>query len=190
MIERDLTAAEYSYRVTAPGANRLHAQVSFPGLVPPNMETDHIAITIPDPANPAITLRRVCLQGKNGLLDWLNQNTANQQAQSLQTIDLIECVASYIIAETNDSLARSLETTEIRQFQSAARALLKARYGIDLNDTHLHAAAVVADCIKHGFSPSEVVEEHAREADLTPLDRSPYGLHRTGALPAQKLRAS
>jgi hypothetical protein len=188
MIERDTNSIEHSYCVKTPGAGNLFAQVSFPKAGVPNLETDPIAITIQDPANPSLALRRVCVQGKVGLLEWLRQNTKTalelSLETSLQTIDLVECVASYLIANVNDSLARSQDAIEIRQFQSMVRAFLKARYGVDLNHTHLHDPAVVADCIRKGFSASDVVEEHAQEAGLIRLHDWPQ---QPGALP--KMRA-
>lgn len=50
---------------------------------------------------------------------------------------------------------------KIKRFQEIAEALLKKHYGLELNDTILHTDEVVADCIKQGYRPYQVVDEHA-----------------------------
>lgn len=58
----------------------------------------------------------------------------------------------------------------VKCFQAIAAALLKKHYGLELNDTHLHDEEVVAECIKQGYRPYQVVAEHAEEADLYRID--------------------
>lgn len=62
------------------------------------------------------------------------------------------------------------------RFQQIAGHLLKKHYGLELSDTHLHDEKIVAECIRQGYRPYQVVAEHAEEADLDRIDKSEYGV--------------
>lgn len=72
----------------------------------------------------------------------------------------------------------------VKCFQAIAAALLKKHYGLELNDTHLHDEEVVAECIKQGYRPYQVVAEHAEEADLYRIDCFDYGVPSKTAITA------
>lgn len=65
----------------------------------------------------------------------------------------------------------------IKRFQEISAALLTKHYGLDLNDTSLTEDDIVAQCIKQGARPYQVVAEHAQEADLYRVDvKGDYGI--------------
>lgn len=64
----------------------------------------------------------------------------------------------------------------VNRFQAIVAALLEKHYGLALNDTHLGDNSVVAECIKQGNRPYQVVAEHAQEVDLDRIDRYDYGV--------------
>lgn len=59
-------------------------------------------------------------------------------------------------------------------FQALASNMLMIHYGLELNDTELHQNAVVAECIKQGFRPYQVLNEHAEECRLDRIDKEAY----------------
>ena len=59
---------------------------------------------------------------------------------------------------------------DIKRFQGIAALLLEKHYGIGLNDTHLWDDRLVAECIRQGYRPYQVVAELAEEADLDRID--------------------
>jgi hypothetical protein len=74
----------------------------------------------------------------------------------------------------------------IQQFQRIAQALLQKHYGLDLGDTLLTEDNIVADCIRQGYRPHEVINEHAQKADLDRIDLpGDYGVYRKDPLTAQ-----
>ncbi len=72
----------------------------------------------------------------------------------------------------------------VKRFQEIAAALLTKHYGLDLNDTHLWDDSVVAECIKQGYRPFQVVAEHAEQADIDRIDKSGYGVSSKAAITA------
>lgn len=64
----------------------------------------------------------------------------------------------------------------IKRFQEIAAALLMKHYGLTLNDTNLWDESVVAECIKQGYRPYQVVAEHAELADINRIDKREYGV--------------
>ena len=74
---------------------------------------------------------------------------------------------------------------DIKRFQGIAALLLEKHYGIGLNDTHLWDDRLVAECIRQGYRPYQVVAEHAEEADLDRIDCRYYcGMPSKGAITA------
>lgn len=74
---------------------------------------------------------------------------------------------------------------DIKRFQGIAALLLEKHYGISLNDTHLWDDRLVAECIRQGYRPYQVVAEHAEEADLDRIDCRYYcGMPSKGAITA------
>lgn len=69
-------------------------------------------------------------------------------------------------------------------FQDISSVLLEKHYGLELNDTHLWDTSIVAECIKQGFRPYQVVAEHAEEADLGRIDKMDYGVPSKAAITA------
>lgn len=67
-------------------------------------------------------------------------------------------------------------------FQALASNMLMIHYGLELNDTELHQDAVVAECIKQGFRPYQVLNEHAEECGLDRIGKEAYGGFFAGAL--------
>lgn len=75
---------------------------------------------------------------------------------------------------------------DVNQFQQVSELLLKKHYGLTLNDTLLHDATIVRECIKQGYRPFQIVAEHAEEADLDRADRRGfYGVPSKAPITAQ-----
>ena len=73
---------------------------------------------------------------------------------------------------------------DIKRFQGIAALLLEKHYGISLNDTHLWDDRLVAECIRQGYRPYQVVAELAEEADLYRIDCFDYGVPSKKAITA------
>ena len=59
---------------------------------------------------------------------------------------------------------------QTKQFQAIANRLLEKHYGINLADTHLSDESIVAEAIRFGLRPFEVLNEHADDCDLCRID--------------------
>lgn len=176
------------YRAHAPGVAGLHALVAFPAVVPPNPDTDLMVISIHKNGSAAL-LRSIEVCGRSGLLEWLIQHTGrtptNEGNDPVSSLQLLEWACNHMLTRVSDALDQASNPWFIRNYQRVADALLDTFYGLTLNDTELHNPDIVAECIVQGYTPLDVVNEHAREAGLTRIGNSVYGLGSNEISPEQ-----